>query len=168
MWRRTGFIVLLVAAAGLTVAPAGEGSTATPRQCQASQFKLSRGPQASALSNFRQTVRLRNVSHSTCVMSGWFKVKLLAANGSVLPSHERHITTDMFGTSPKPDVVVAPGQGASFAIDTVAPATSCPFSKSVAVTPPGGHGSKTVSLAVLACPKFSVLPVQPDNKAIHP
>jgi hypothetical protein len=37
----------------------------------------------------------------------------------------------------------------------------------VAVTPPGGHGSKQVKLGVLACARFWVLPVQPDNKAIH-
>jgi hypothetical protein len=168
MWRRIGLIALLLATGFLVVVPAGEGSTAATPRCLASQFKLSRGPMAAALSHYRQTVRLRNVSHATCSMSGWFKVQLLAANGSVLSSHEEHVTSDMFGTSPKPTVVVSPGGGASFAIDTRAPATSCPYSRSVAVTPPGAHGSRTVSLRVLACPKFSVLPVQPDNKAIHP
>jgi hypothetical protein len=42
----------------------------------------------------------------------------------------------------------------------------CPRSVAIAFTPPG-HGSKRVSLSVLACATFSVLPVQPDNKAVH-
>jgi len=168
MWRRIGLIALLLAAGFLTIVPAGQGSTGAPRQCQASQFELSPGPSAAALSHYRQTVRLRNISHKKCAMSGWFKVRLLSASGSVLSSHEQQITSDMFGTSPKPTVVVAPGGRASFAIDTRAPATSCPYSTSVAVTPPGGHGSMSLNLAVLACPKFWVLPVQRGNKAIHP
>jgi hypothetical protein len=101
-------------------------------------------------------------------VSGWFTVQLLNAHGVVLTSHEQRITSDMFGTSPKPTVEVKPGGGASFAIDTTAPATSCPHSKAIAVAPPGGHGSRRLNLAVLACPKFTALPVHPDNRAIHP
>jgi len=101
-------------------------------------------------------------------MSGWFKVQLLNAHGAVLPSREQRITSDVFGTSPKPKVEVKPGGGASFAIDATAPMTSCPHSKAIAVTPPSGHGSKRLNLAALACAQFSVLPVQPDNKAVHP
>lgn len=167
MLRRTGAIGVVLTVGFLGLASVGQGST-TPRHCQGSQFKLSRGPSDAALGHYRQTVRLRNVSHGACAMSGWFKVQLLNVQGTVLTSNQRDITRDMFGTSPKPKVVVAPGGGASFAIDTTAPATSCPYSKTIAVTPPSGHGSKRLSLAVLACAQFSVLPVQPDNKAIHP
>lgn len=167
MWRRAGAIAVVLTTGFFALASVSQGS-APPRQCQGSQFKLSRGPSGSALSHYRQTVRLHNVSNSACAMSGWPKVQLLNADRAVLPSSERHITRDMFGTSPKPRVVVAPGGGASFAIDTTAPATSCPYSKTIAVTPPGGHGSERLSLAVLACAQFTVLPVQPDNKAIHP
>jgi hypothetical protein len=92
----------------------------------------------------------------------------LDASGGTLSSRERRITTDYFGTSPKPTVTVNAGGSASFAIDTVAPATSCPYSKAVAVTPPGGSGSERVKLSVLACAEFSVLPVQPGDHAIHP
>ncbi len=108
------------------------------------------------------------LSHSTCAMSGWFAVTLLNAHGAALPSHEQRITSDMFGTSPKPKVQVKPGAGASFAIDTTAPATTCPNSKAISVTPPGGHGTNRLSISIQACARFSVLPVQPDNKAIHP
>lgn len=108
------------------------------------------------------------MSTSTCSVSNWFKVRLLDAHGHVLPSHEQRITHDYFGASPKPKVKIMPGARASFAIDTVAPATSCPSSKTIAVTPPGGHGSKRLTLAVLACSHFSVLPVQPDDRAFHP
>jgi hypothetical protein len=165
---KVAVIGVLLTTVLLAAAPAGEGSPAAPPPCRVSEFKLSRGPGASALAHFRQTVRLRNVSSTTCAMSGWFKIKLLNAQGAALPSHEQRITSDMFGTSPKPKLVVKPGAGASFAIDTTAPATSCPFSEAIAVTPPGGHGSKRLTLSVQACPSFSVLPVQPDNKAIHP
>lgn len=167
MWRRASVVAVVLTAGFFALASVGQGST-TPRQCQSSQFKLSRGPSGAALSHFRQTVRLHNVSHTACAMSGWPKVQLLSAQGAVLHSSERRITQDMFGTSPKPRVVVEPGGGASFAIDTTAPATSCPFSKTIAVTPPGAHGSDRLKLAVLACAQFTVFPVQPDNKAIHP
>jgi len=164
---KVGAVAGLLTAAFLTFAPAGAGST-TVRHCQASELRLSRGPRGVALSHYRQTVRLRNVAKTTCAMSGWFKVELLDAHGKGLTSHERRITRDMFGTSPKPTVKVKPGAGASFAIDTTAPATTCPYSKSISVMPPGGHGSAKLNIRVLACSKFSVLPVQPDNRAIHP
>ncbi len=96
-------------------------------------------------------------------MSGWFTVHLLDAHGQVLHSQEQRITHDYFGKSPKPTVKVKPGRSASFAIDTVAPAKIL-----VAVTPPGDQGSKRLAMAILACSHFSVLPVQPDNHAIHP
>lgn len=167
MLRRFRGIAVLLAAGFFMFVAAAAGST-TVRHCQASDFKLSQGPRESALAHFRQTVRLKNVSKTACSMTGWPKVKLLNAHANVLPSHEQQITRDMFGTSPKPTVTVRPGGGASFAIDTTAPATSCPFSKSVAVTPPGGHGSDRLNMKVQACAKFSVLPVQPDNHAVHP
>lgn len=167
MMRRARAIGVVLTVGLLALASVGQGST-TRQPCRGSQFKLSRGPSDVALSHYRQTVRLHNISHAACATSGWFKVQLLNAQGTVLTSNERHITHDMFGTSPKPKVVVAPGGGASFAIDTTAPATSCPYSKTIAVTPPSGHGSKRLSLAVLACAQFSVLPAQSDNKAIHP
>jgi len=129
---------------------------------------MSRGPFESALGHYRQTVRLRNLAQSTCAVSGWFTVHLLNARGGALSSHEQRITTDYFGTSPKPAVRINVGGSASVAIDTVAPATSCPYSKAVAVTPPGGSGSERVALSVLACAHFSVLPVQPGDHAIHP
>jgi hypothetical protein len=101
-------------------------------------------------------------------MRGWPNVHLLGAQGKVVYSYEQPITSDMFGISPKPTVKVKPGAGASFAIDTTAPATYCPFSKSVAVTPPGGHGSERLTMKVPACLTFSVLPVEPNNRAMHP
>jgi Protein of unknown function (DUF4232) len=165
IWRGIGLVAALLAGF-LGFAPVGAGS-ATGRTCQASDFKLSRGPSASALAHYRQTVRLRNVSNATCSMAGWFEVRLLDAHGKVLPAHEQKITSDMFGTSPKSALTVKPGAGASFAIDTTAPATSCPYSKAISITPPGGHGSMRLDMAVLACAHFSVLPVQPDNHAIH-
>lgn len=167
MLRRAGVVAVLLATGLFAFVPVGAGSTTAPH-CQASDFKLSQGPSASALAHFRQTVRLRNVTKTTCSMTGWFKVQLLDPHGKVLPSHEQKITRDMFGTSPKPTVMVMPGTGASFAIDSTAPATSCPRSNAIAVTPPGGHGSARLNLAVLACSRFSVLPVQPDNHAVHP
>ncbi len=157
--------VLLVA--GAMSAAAGARSTAV-RRCQTADFKVSPGPVESALGNYRQSVRLRNATHSTCAVTGWFAVRLLNARGATLASHEQRITTDYFGTSPKPTVRVHAGGTASFAIDTVAPATSCPYSKAVAVTPSGGTGSERLTLPVLACAQFSVLPVQPDDHAIHP
>jgi hypothetical protein len=165
--RKAEVLTVIMAAAFFTFVSVGAG-TATIRHCKASDFKLRQGPGASALAHFRQTVRLRNVSKTTCTMSGWFTVKLLNAHGKVLPSHEQRITSDMFGTSPKPTITIKKGGGASFAIDTTAPASSCAYSKAIAVTPPGGHGSARLNLKVQACPKFSILPVQPDDKAIHP
>jgi hypothetical protein len=162
-------VVLVVLSMGgiVGVAPAGAGSTAV-RQCRTSNFKISRGPFESALGHYRQTVRLRNATHTTCAVSGWFTVQLLNVRGYRLSSHEQRVTTDYFGISPKPTVTVSPGGSTSFAIDTLAPATSCPYSKAVAVTPPGGDGFERLSLSVLACAHFSVLPVQPDDHAIHP
>jgi hypothetical protein len=138
------------------------------RHCKASDFRLSQGPGESALAHFRQTVRLKNMSKTRCSMTGWAKALLLDARGKPLASHEQQITTDMFGTSPKPTITVKPRAGASFAIDTTAPATSCPFSKSIAVTPPGGHRADRLNMKVQACSKFAVLPLQPDDHAIHP
>lgn len=168
MLRRVGVIAGLLVTAFFALVSAGQGSPKAPRHCQGSDFSLRQGPSSSALAHFRQTVRLRNVTHTTCQMSGWATVVLLDVHGAPLPSHEQRITRDMFGTSPKPKVVVKPGGGASFAIDTTAPATSCPTSKAIAVTPPGGHGKQRLVIPVQACKQFSVLPVQPDNKAIHP
>lgn len=165
MLRKVGVLAVLLTAALFTFVPVVAGRT-TGNHCQGSDFKLSRGPSASALAHFRQAVRLRNVSPVTCSMAGWFEVRLLDAHGKVLPSHEQRITSDMFGTSPKTTVEVKPGAAASFAIDTTAPATACPHSKAISVTPPGGHGSIRLKLAVLACSNFSVLPVQPDNHAV--
>lgn len=167
MWRRVGVIAGLLLAAFFTLVASGAGS-AKPRQCQAADFTLRQGPTASALAHFRQTVRLRNQTHTKCEMSGWPKVVLLNANGAVLHSREKQISSDMFGKSPKPTVVVKPGGGASFAIDTTAPASQCPTAKAIAVTPPGGHGTARLVIPVQACSVFSVLPVQPGNKAIHP
>lgn len=167
MLRRVGVLTASLAAGFFAFVPVGAGST-TVRRCQVSDFKLSQGPGAAALSHYRQTVRLRNVSNTTCSTTGWFKVRLVDAHGKVLPSQERKITSDMFGTSPKPTVKVKPGAGASFAIDTTAPVTSCPHSKAITITPPGGHGSARLKIAVLACSQFAVLPVQHDNRAVHP
>ena len=137
MLRKVRAIAVLVAPGFFTFVASGAGNTIV-RHCQASDFKLSQGPLESALAHLRQTVRLKNTSKTTCSMTGWPKVQLLDAHGNVLPLHEQQITSDMFGTSPKPTVRVKPGAGASFAIDTTAPATSCPFSKSIAITPPKG------------------------------
>ena len=167
MLRRIGVIAGLLAAAFFTLVSSGAGS-AGPRHCRAADFTLSQGPTASALGHFRQTVRLRNQTNTKCQMSGWAKVVLLNANGSALRSQEKRIHRDVFGTSPKPNVVVKPGGGASFAIDTTAPSTSCPTSKAIAVTPPEGHGNQRLVIPVQACKHFRVLPVQPRNKAIHP
>ncbi len=167
MLRRVGAIAGLLVAVFFALVSSGTGAT-QPRGCQAGDFTLSQGPRVSALGHFRQTVRLRNVAHTACQMSGWPTVVLLNAHGAALPSHEQRITSDMFGTSPKPRVVVSPGGGASFAIDNTAPATSCPTSKAIAVTPPAGHGKQRLVIPVQACKRFAVLPVQPDNKAIHP
>jgi hypothetical protein len=167
MLRRVGVITGLLAVAFFTLVASGAGS-AKPRHCQAADFTLRQGPSSSALAHFRQTVRLRNTTHTTCQMSGWANVVLLNVHGKVLPSHEHRIRSDMFGTSPKPTVVVKPGGSASFAIDTTAPSTRCPTAKAIAVTPPGGHGKARLVIPVQACKHFSVLPVQPGNKAIHP
>lgn len=158
-------MIIGLLAGGVFAASAGAGTT---RQCQTADFNVSAGQRGSALSHYRQTVRLRNISRSTCAVSGWFTVQLLDVHGHVLASREQKITTDYFGTSPKRTVVLRPSGNASFAIDTVAPATSCPYSTSVAVTPPGGHGSKRLSLNVLACATFAVLPTKPDNNAFQP
>ncbi len=165
MLRKVGVVAALLTAGFFTFVPIGAGSM-MGRHCQASDFKLSQGARASALAHYRQTVRLRNVSKVACSMTGWFEVQLLDASGKVLPSREQKITSDMFGTSPKSTVKVKPGASASFAIDTTAPATSCPHSKAISVTPPGGNGSMRLKMAVLACSHFSVLPVQPDNHAV--
>lgn len=165
MPRRVGVLAVILAATFFTLVSVGSG-TATVRHCTASDLKLRQGPEQSALAHYRQTVRLRNVSKTTCAMSGWFRVKLLTAHGKVLRSREQRITSDMFGTSAKSLVTVKPGGRASFAIDTTAPATPCPYSKAIAVTPPSGRGTARLKLKVQACSKFSVLPVQPDDKAI--
>ncbi len=164
MLRRVGVLAVSLTAGFFTFVAVGAGRT-TGGHCQGSDFKLSQGPSASVLAHYRQTVRLRNVSKATCSMAGWFEVQLLDAHGKVLPSHEQKITSDMFGASPKSTVKVKPGAAASFAIDTIAPATSCPHSKAIGVTPPGAHGSTRLKMVVLACSHFSVLPVQPDNHA---
>ena len=167
MLRRVGVNTGLLLAAFFTLVASGAGST-KPRKCQAADFALRQGPETSALGHFRQTVRLRNQTHTTCHMSGWPTVVLLNANGAALHSHELRITSDMFGKSPKPNVVVKPGGSASFAIDNTAPSTQCPTAKAIAVTPPGGHGKGRLVIPVQACNTFAVLPVQPGNKAIHP
>lgn len=161
-----GLTALLVAGA-VAAAPADAGNHAV-HACKTYALKVSRGPIDSALGNYRQTIRLRNTTHTTCSLSGWFKVKLLDAQSRPLSSTEQRITQDYFGMSPKPIVKVKPGAGASFAIDTIASATLCQYSSAVAVTPPGAVGSDRVSMNVLACGHFAVLPVQPDNRAIHP
>jgi Protein of unknown function (DUF4232) len=158
---------VLIAACCFTFVAAGAGNVIV-RRCQASYFEIRQGPKASALAHYRQTVRLRNVTNAACSMTGWFKVQLLDEDGKVLPSHEQRISSDMFGSSPRTTVDVKPGAGASFAIDTTAPATSCPHSAAIAITPPGGHGAARLKLSVLACSHFTVLPVQPDNHALHP
>ncbi len=159
-------VIVALAAGGLFAATAGAGSAV--RKCQTSDFKLSAGLAGAALGHYRQTVRLRNISRSTCAVTGWFKVELLNAHGRVLRSREQRITNDYFGTSPKPTVALGTGDSASFAIDTVAPETSCPYSKTVALTPPGGRGSQRLAMEVLACATFAVLPTQRDNKAFRP
>jgi hypothetical protein len=102
-------LAVILAATFVTLVSIGFG-TATVRHCTASDFKLRQGPEQSALAHYRQTVRLRNVSKTTCAMSGWFMVKLLNAHGKVLRSREQRITSDMFGTSAKSLVTVKPGR----------------------------------------------------------
>jgi hypothetical protein len=91
--RGFAFLATLLVSGVLAAAPAAAGAN-SGRRCRTADFRLSRGPIDSALSHFRQTVKLQNVTHTSCVMSGWFTVQLLDAHGQVLHSQEQRITQD--------------------------------------------------------------------------
>lgn len=150
-----------------TSAAAGSGT-----ECRASGLALSYLGGQGATGHGLLGFEVRNTQGTSCNTFGYPGVQFLDKSGAPLPTSATRTTDDFFGHSPLGQVVVDPGQTASFRLGVTHGAASeagCTTAYGLQVIPPNDTATLTVSIpgGVLECGTATVSPMQPGTSAYH-
>ena len=115
---------------------------------------------------------VRNTQSTSCDTIGYPGIQFLGKSGEPLPTHPTHTTEDFFGHTKLAEVVIAPGDQASFRLGVTHGATSekgCTLAFGLQVIPPNDTATLHVSIpdGVLECGTATVSPMQPGTSAFQ-
>jgi hypothetical protein len=139
-------------AALIEIAVAGAAS-ATVRSCAGTQLAVRHSSVDGAAGHSVLILRFRNVSSHTCSLFGYPGLDALDAHGNVMKSATRSLT-GITGTHAEETIVVAPAHRASAAVEWQNfrdDGSDCPFSSSIAATPPNTTKTVQFPVAVSVC-----------------
>jgi hypothetical protein len=146
-------------------------ATATgPRACVAADLTLSFLGQQGATGHGLLGFALRNHSAKSCKTFGYPGVLFLDKSGRPLPTVATRTTHDFFGPAPELNLVLAPGQRASFRLGVlhgVVPNVPCATAYALQVIPPDDTATLRTALdgGAYECKTATVSPLRPGRSA---
>jgi hypothetical protein len=114
---------------------------------------------------------LKNTSSAACHTYGWPGVLLLSSTGAALPTDAVRTSSDMLGTTAPTDIVLAPGQEASFRVIASDFAegggASCANATILQVIPPDDTATLKINISggIPACGKATLSPLMTGTSA---
>lgn len=114
---------------------------------------------------------LKNTSGGACHTYGWPGVLLLSSSGAALPTNARRTSSDMLGSTPPTEMVLQPGQEASFRIIASQFAessnSSCPNASVLQIIPPDDVATLKVNISggIPACGQATLSPLMSGTSA---
>jgi Protein of unknown function (DUF4232) len=159
-------------AASSTSAAVQSSTTGSTPPCRAAGLALSYLGGQGATGHGELGFAVRNTQSASCNTIGYPGVQFLGKSGEPLPTHPIHTTEDFFGHTKLAEVVVGPGQTASFRLGVTHGATStknCTLAYGLQVIPPNDTATLHVSIpdGVLECGTATVSPMQPGTSAFQ-
>jgi hypothetical protein len=131
--------------------------------CQATELSLAAGFHGAAAGQFTQTFSVTNVSRTVCALNGWPALNWESVAGRRVRMRSLRVVQGAPRARPFKTVVLEPRGVASFDIygedsNHVAGAR-CPNTDAVSITPPGSHGSLSVSVTLPVCGRLYIAPL---------
>jgi len=142
--------------------------------CQPSQLQIQMGVGDAAMGTVGYAgMGFKNISTSTCTLTGYPALQMLDANGANIPTFSLHIAPYAAPAGSKSTATLAPGQVAKFDMQfhsqTGYGNLSCPTSAKVAFTAPGDTAPVTIAwklqpyggstIQTLRCGEIKVSPI---------
>lgn len=152
-----------------TTSASTSASSGTPL-CTASLLELTYLGGQGATGHGELGFELRNVSGSSCHTFGFPGVLFLDRGGGALPTDSTRTTQDFFGQTPKVELVLAPGETASFRLGVTHGMTStagCTTTYGLQVIPPDDTATlrATIPDGAYECRTATVSPLRPGTSA---
>ena len=159
------------ASATSTAVQSSSTGAATP-PCRAAGLALTYLGGQGATGHGELGFAVRNTQSTSCNTIGYPGIQFLGKSGEPLPTHPTHATEDFFGHTKLAEVVIAPGDQASFRLDVTHGATSekgCTLAYGLQMIPPNDTATLHVSIpdGVLECSTARVSPMQPGRSAFQ-
>jgi uncharacterized protein DUF4232 len=148
---------------------ASTSGSATPL-CTASRLELTYLGGQGATGHGELGFELRNTGSSSCHTYGFPGVLFLDRAGGALPTASTRTTQDFFGSTPKVELVLAPGESASFRLGVTHGMTStagCTTAYGLQVIPPDDTATLRTPIAngAYECGTATVSPLRPGTSA---
>jgi hypothetical protein len=143
---------------------------AGPPACVATDLALSFLGEQGATGHGLLGFALRNSSNQSCKTFGYPGIQFLDKAGKPLPTDTTRTTHDFFGTAPRVELVLSPGQTASFRIGVlhgVVPNVPCATAYGLQVIPPDDTATLHTAIAdgAYECRTATVSPLRPGTSA---
>jgi hypothetical protein len=153
-----------------TTTPATTTTTAGPSACVAGDLAVSFLGQQGATGHGLLGFALRNTSEESCKTFGYPGIQFLDKAGSPLPTDATRTTHDFFGSAPRVELVLSPGQTASFRVGVlhgVVPNVPCATAYALQVIPPDDTATLNAPIAdgAYECKTATVSPLRPGTSA---
>lgn len=166
----TSSISTTASTSSATTSTAPSGGAAVGVACRAANLSLSFVGEDDAAGHGLLKFALKNVSSTPCHTYGFPGVLFLDAHGAALGTVPHHVTSDYFGPAPEGEVMLNPGQIASFRIGVThgaIPGSVCTTAYGLQVIPPNDTAAVRTSFASGAyeCQGADVSPIEPDSTA---
>lgn len=131
--------VALAACGAASTPPTSSSPQSLPR-CTSADLRVEIGIANVAMGHVGQQIRLKNVSHSTCTLSGYPRLQMLNAAGAPLTTRLHFGADYMIPAIPVRMVTLAPNASAGFLVGyedaTGYASASCPTSNTINIIPP--------------------------------
>jgi hypothetical protein len=146
------------------------GGAAVGVACRASNLSLSFVGEDDAAGHGLLKFALKNVGSVPCHTYGFPGVQFLNAHGGGLTTVPHHVTSDYFGSAPETEIMLNPGQTASFRIGVThgaIPGSVCTTAYGLQAIAPDDTAPLHTSIAPGAyeCQGADVSPVEPGSRA---
>jgi Domain of unknown function (DUF4232) len=147
-------------------------TAAGPPVCRAAGMELTFLGGQGATGHGELGFALKNTQSTSCNTVGYPGIQFLSRSGAPLPTTPSHTTSDFFGSTTLTQLVVAPGQTASFRLGTShgsGSSAGCVTAYGLQVIPPNDTGTLHVSIpgGAAACGTTTVSPMQAGTSAFH-
>lgn len=156
--------------AATTDTTASPGSALPGAPCRTAGLTLSLLGQQGAAGHGELGFALRNAASTSCRTIGYPGIQFLDRAGGDLPTAPTHSTRDFFGSSPLRELMIAPGQSASFRLAVthgIGSSAGCTTAYAVAVIAPNDTAARRVSIpdGAAECGTATVSPLRRASSA---